>query len=93
MIKFLQKRFLFLVLPVLFFANAQAQSVEGMSDAQVLEYYQKAQASGMNDSEIEAAAIAKGISLDDINRLKNKATEKIKSQKVDVKINDDDRNI
>ena len=93
MIKFLQKRFLFLVLPVLFFANAQAQSVEGMSDAQVLEYYQKAQASGMNDSEIEAAAIAKGISLDDINRLKNKATEKIKNQKVDVKLNDDNRKV
>ncbi len=60
-------------LSIVFFVNAQAQTMPNpaqMSSGQMLKYYQQAKASGMSDMQIEQAAMARGFTLDDISRLR-----------------------
>ncbi|MBB5284232.1 protein involved in polysaccharide export with SLBB domain [Rhabdobacter roseus] len=46
-----------------------------LSNSQLLQYYQKAKASGMSDMQIEQAAMAQGFTLDDIAKLRRRLTE------------------
>ena len=64
---------LFLILTLVGFASqAQVPNPSQMSNAQLLRYYQQAKASGMTDMEIEQAAMARGFTLDDIAKLRQR---------------------
>ncbi|MGA9637599.1 hypothetical protein, partial [Flavobacterium sp.] len=53
-------------------AQAQATNPSQMSNSQLLRYYQQAKASGMTDMEIEQAAMARGFTVDDIAKLRQR---------------------
>ncbi|WP_373331136.1 polysaccharide biosynthesis/export family protein [Salmonirosea aquatica] len=53
-------------------AQAQVPNPSQMSNAQLLRYYQQAKASGMTDMEIEQAAMARGFTVDDIAKLRQR---------------------
>ncbi len=62
--------------------NAQAQSqkstpnsVNQLSDAQVMDFFRRAQASGMSEMQIEQAALARGYTLSDIARMRQRISE------------------
>jgi polysaccharide biosynthesis/export protein len=75
--------------------KGNAQDITEMSDTDIMQYYQKAKDSGMNDAEIEAATMAKGISVEAIARLKNKAidSKNVKSKTPNIDKSSDDREI
>jgi polysaccharide biosynthesis/export protein len=71
--------FLFLLFTGLI-VQAQSQkstpsSVNQLSDEQVLEFFKRAQASGMSEMQIEQAALARGYSLSDIARMRQRIAE------------------
>ena len=53
-------------------ARAQTPNPSQMSNSQLLRYYQQAKASGMTDMEIEQAAMARGFTVDDIAKLRQR---------------------
>jgi polysaccharide export outer membrane protein len=53
-------------------ARAQVPNPSQMSNSQLLRYYQQAKASGMTDMEIEQAAMARGFTVDDIAKLRQR---------------------
>ncbi len=55
-----------------FAAQAQTPDPAQMSNSQLLRYYQQAKASGMTDMEIEQAAMARGFTVDDIAKLRQR---------------------
>ena len=68
----------FLFLSLLFAHTTQAQktsSVNQLSDDQVLEFYKRAQASGMSEMQIEQAALSRGYTLSDIARMRRRISE------------------
>jgi polysaccharide biosynthesis/export protein len=68
----------FLFLSLLFALTTQAQktsSVNQLSDDQVLEFYKRAQASGMSEMQIEQAALSRGYTLSDIARMRQRFSE------------------
>jgi polysaccharide export outer membrane protein len=68
----------FLFLSLLFALTTQAQktsSVNQLSDDQVLEFYKRAQASGMSEMQIEQAALSRGYTLSDIARMRQRISE------------------
>lgn len=52
--------------------QAQVSDPAQMSNSQLLRYYQQAKASGMTDMEIEQAAMARGFTVDDIAKLRQR---------------------
>ncbi len=71
--------FLFLLFTGLI-VQAQSQKstpsqVNQLSDEQVLEFFKRAQASGMSEMQIEQAALARGYSLSDIARMRQRIAE------------------
>ena len=55
---------------------AQSQSrVDNLSDEQVQEFYRRAQASGLNELQIEQAAMSQGYTLDDITRMRRRIAQ------------------
>ena len=55
---------------------ALAQSrVDGLSDDQVVEFYRRAQASGLSEAQIENAAMSQGYTLDDITKMRRRLTQ------------------
>lgn len=68
----------FLFFSLLFVLTTQAQkssSVNQLSDDQVLEFYKRAQASGMSEMQIEQAALSRGYTLSDIARMRQRISE------------------
>lgn len=56
--------------------QAIAQSrVDQLSDDQVVEFYRRAQASGLNEAQIENAAMSQGYTLDDITKMRRRITQ------------------
>ncbi|RIV22373.1 sugar transporter [Fibrisoma montanum] len=60
-------------------AQRPATRVDQLSDEQVVEFYRRAQASGLSEEQIEQAAMSQGYTLDDITRMRRRITE-IRSQ-------------
>lgn len=55
---------------------ALAQSrADQLSDDQVVEFYRRAQASGLNEAQIENAAMSQGYTLDDITKMRRRITQ------------------
>lgn len=70
-----------LVLLLAFAAQAQKSSnVNQLSDDQVIEFYNRAQASGMSEMQIEQAALSRGYTLSDIARMRQRIAE-VKNKK------------
>lgn len=68
--------FFFLIFLLAFTAQAQkSTNVNQLSDDQVLEFYKRAQASGMSEMQIEQAALARGYTLSDIARMRQRISE------------------
>ncbi|MFN8346789.1 MAG: SLBB domain-containing protein [Spirosomataceae bacterium] len=64
------------MLLLVFTAQAQKTSnVNQLSDDQVLEFYRRAQASGMSEMQIEQAALARGYTLSDIARMRQRIAD------------------
>ncbi len=54
------------------FAESSAQKVDQMTDDQIREFLSKAKASGLNEADIEKAAVAQGYSAADISKLRQR---------------------
>ncbi|MEZ4901469.1 MAG: SLBB domain-containing protein [Spirosomataceae bacterium] len=68
----------FVVLLFFVCCRVQAQkstSVNQLSDDQVIEFYNRAQASGMSEMQIEQAALSRGYTLSDIARMRQRIAE------------------
>lgn len=71
-----QAVFLFLLLTGLHQGFAQVRSrVDQLSDDDVRNFYQRAQASGLSESQIEQAAMSQGYTLDDIAKMRKRITQ------------------
>ncbi|MFD2571254.1 SLBB domain-containing protein [Spirosoma soli] len=55
--------------------QATAQRVDQLTDDQVLEFYRKAQASGLSEPQIEQAAMSQGFTLTDIAKMRKRIAE------------------
>lgn len=55
--------------------KSTSTSVNQLSDEQVLEFYKKAQASGLSEMQIEQAALERGYTLSDIARMRQRISE------------------
>ncbi len=71
---------LFLLISVLLCVETQAQQrptsrVDQLSDEQVQEFYRRAQASGLNELQIEQAAMSQGYTLDDIAKMRRRIAQ------------------
>lgn len=73
-----------------FNANGQKVNTSQLSNSQLMQYYNQAKATGMTDMEIEQAALAKGFTMDDINklrmRLENNAEEPSAGQRDTIEV-------
>ena len=72
--------FSFILLVIGLYAQAQSQkstpnSVNQLSDEQVMDFFKRAQASGMSEMQIEQAALARGYTLSDIARMRQRISE------------------
>ncbi len=68
--------FFLLIFLLAFTAHAQkSTNVNQLSDDQVIEFYKRAQASGMSEMQIEQAALARGYTLSDIARMRQRIAE------------------
>ncbi|UFH55377.1 hypothetical protein [Spirosoma sp. KNUC1025] len=63
------------LLCALFSKTAPAQSVSSLTDEQVQQFVQQAQASGMADGQMEALAISRGFTPIDINRMRQRISQ------------------
>ena len=75
---------LLFLIAVLLYVDAPAQQrpvtrVDQLSDEQVQEFYRRAQSSGLNELQIEQAAMSQGYTLDDIAKMRRRITQ-IRSQ-------------
>ncbi len=75
--------FVLVLLTSTYVATAQSapSRVDQLSDEQVLEFYRRAQASGLSESQIEQAAMSQGYTLTDIAKMRKRMTDlRISSQ-------------
>lgn len=69
-------RFFWLITLLFITLGVMAQSrVDGLSDEQVQAFYQRAQASGLNELQVENLAMSQGYTLDDIAKMRRRMSE------------------
>lgn len=79
--------FTFLFAFLQLFSSVAQSKVEQLSDSQVKAFYERAQASGMSEMQIEQAALAQGFTLSDISLMRKRIT-KVATQ--DASLDDDE---
>lgn len=65
----------YLVLNLIAFHTVAQSRVDQLSDEQVVEFYRRAQASGLSEVQIEQAAMSQGYTLDDITKMRRRITQ------------------
>lgn len=67
--------FFLIILSTLVYNISFAQKIENLTDAQVLEFVKRAEASGMSEAEIEKYALARGYTATDVVKLKERIAQ------------------